>query len=64
MNRTDNFTMRVNQSERELIATVAQKLERGESDTLRLLVRREAQRLGITPTTNDDRRPAEVGVST
>jgi len=56
--------MRVNQSERELIATVAQKLERGESDTLRLLVRREAQRLGITQATNDDRRPQQVGVST
>lgn len=50
MNRTDNFTMRVNSAERDMIAAVAQKLERGESDTLRLLVRREAQRLGVAPT--------------
>jgi hypothetical protein len=62
MNRVDNFTLRVNATERELIAAVAQKLERGESDTLRLLVRREAQRLGIAPT-NSDRRPNQAGDS-
>jgi hypothetical protein len=49
MNRTDNFTMRVSPAERDLLTAVAKKLERVESDALRLLVRREAQRLDIAP---------------
>lgn len=50
MTRNDNFTLRVNPDERQLIAAVAQRLDRNESDTLRLLVREKARALGVIET--------------
>ena len=49
MNRADNFTLRVGGAERQLITIIAQRLERTESDTLRLLVREKARELGVLP---------------
>lgn len=47
MSRYSCFTLRVNTAERELITAVAQRLERSESDTVRLLVREKARELGV-----------------
>lgn len=61
MNRVDNFTLRVNTTERELITAVAQQLDRTESDTMRLLVREKARQLGLVPATpKDDRHVAQA----
>lgn len=61
MNRVDNFTLRVNPTERELIAAVARQLDRTESDTMRLLIREKAREFGLLPTTpKDDRRVANA----
>jgi hypothetical protein len=57
MSRFDNFTLRVSTTERELIAAVARRLERNESDTVRLLVREKARELGVIAQTTD-RAPA------
>jgi hypothetical protein len=54
---------RANDQERQQIAAMAQRLERSESDTIRLVLRREAERMGVTPT-NESRRPTEAGVRT
>ena len=48
MTRDHNFTLRVNRVERLLIATIAARLDRTESDTMRLLVREKAHELGVT----------------
>jgi hypothetical protein len=49
MNRVDNFTLRMNSDERQLITVVAQRLERTESDTVRFLLREKARELGVMP---------------
>ncbi len=49
MSRNDNFTLRMNATERQLIAAVAKHLDRTESDTVRHLLRKEARELGIVP---------------
>lgn len=49
MNRIGNFTLRVNTIERRLIAAVAERLDRTESDTMRHLLREKARELGVTP---------------
>jgi hypothetical protein len=49
MERSNTFGMRVSLTERQLMAVVAQRLERTESDTLRLLVREKARELGVLP---------------
>jgi len=49
MIRIDNFTLRVSTDERQLIAAVAQRLDRNESDTVRHLLREKARELGIAP---------------
>lgn len=48
MNRDESFTLRVNFNERQLIAAVAERLDRNESDTVRLLIREKARELGLT----------------
>jgi antitoxin component of RelBE/YafQ-DinJ toxin-antitoxin module len=63
MIRNAALNVRVTTNERQLAEAVAERLERTESDMVRLLVRREAERLGITPT-NEQRRPTEAGVRT
>lgn len=61
MDRADFFAMRVSVAERQLIAAVARKLERNESDTMRLLVREKARELGVMPAApKDDRHVAQA----
>ena len=55
MLRTTTFQLRVTDEERRVFTAVAQRLERTESDTIRLLVRNVAEQLGVTPS-KDDRR--------
>jgi len=61
MNRVDNFTLRMNSDERQLITVVAQRLERTESDTVRYLLREKARALGLVPAApKDDRHEAQA----
>lgn len=39
MHQTENFTMRISPSEREMLTDLAKRLQRSQSDTVRLLVR-------------------------
>jgi len=55
MLRTTTFQLRVTDEERRVFTAVAQRLERTESDTIRLLVSNVAEQLGVTPS-KDDRR--------
>ncbi len=55
MFRKDTFGMRVTDEERSLIKAVADRLQRDESDTIRLIVRNVAQELGVAPTAQTDR---------
>jgi hypothetical protein len=63
MNRDTFLNVRLNESERQMATAVAERLERNGSDLVRYLLRKEARELGIMPTTKDDRRPQQVGVS-
>ena len=60
MFRTDTFGFRVTDEERGLIRAVAERLQRDESDTIRLLVRNIAQELGVSPTTQTDQRTDQM----
>jgi|WetSurSiteA1Bulk_404760.scaffolds.fasta_scaffold92779_2 hypothetical protein len=42
MNRWDSFTFRVSQDERQLIAALAEKLQRTQSDAVRFVLREAA----------------------
>ncbi len=53
MHKDVRFVFRTDKQERELIALVAQRLDRTESDTMRLIVRQVAAQLGVTPTKDD-----------
>lgn len=46
MARIDTFTLRVNSDERRILANLAQRLERSQSDAVRLLIREAARELG------------------
>jgi hypothetical protein len=63
MVRDKNFTLRTSPAEREMISAVAQKLERTETDALRLLIRQKARELGIAPTNDERQRAHAAGVS-
>ncbi len=63
MLRTSTFQLRVTDEERRVFKAVADRLQRDESDTIRLLVRNVAQELGVTPSqqpahTTDDQKAA------
>jgi len=60
MYRKETFGLRVTNEERGLIRAVADRLQREESDTIRLLVRNVAQELGVVATPQEDRK-TEVG---
>ncbi len=53
MLRTTTFQLRVSDEERRVFKAVADRLQRDESDTIRLLVRNVAQELGVTAITAD-----------
>jgi len=55
MHKDIRFVFRTDKQERELIALVAARLDRTESDTMRLIVRQVAAQLGVTPTKADRR---------
>jgi hypothetical protein len=57
MVRETLFTIRVNTAERQLMAAVAQRLDRNESDTVRHLLREKARELGVMPVAPKDDRP-------
>lgn len=49
MAREERFTFMVNREERQLIAAVADRLDRTQSDALRWLVKGAAEELGVAP---------------
>ena len=60
MLRTSTFQLRVSDEERRVFKAVADRLQRDESDTIRLLVRNVAQELGVAPTSQTDRRADQM----
>ncbi len=60
MLRTSTFQLRVSDEERQVFKAVAERLQRDESDTIRLLVRNVAQELGISASPQEARK-ADVG---
>ena len=56
MLRTSTFQLRVSDEERRVFKAVADRLQRDESDTIRLIIRNVAQELGVAPTNQADRR--------
>ncbi len=59
MPRRDTFTFRVNADERQLIAALADRLQRSQSDAVRLLIREAAHELLGKPDATDAGRQAE-----
>jgi len=55
MLRKDVFQIRVNETDRAVFKAVAQRLERDESSSIRIVMAKVAQELGITPATQPDR---------
>jgi hypothetical protein len=49
MAKTYSFTLRFSPEERRMVTLLAERLERSESDTLRLLVRVAYQRMSASP---------------
>lgn len=47
MNRWDTFTFRVNEDERRLIASLAEQLQRSQSDAVRFVVINAARELQV-----------------
>ncbi len=60
MHKDIRFVFRTDKQERELIALVAQRLDRTESDTMRLIVRQVAAQLGVTAPPQTDRRTDQM----
>ncbi len=60
MLRTSTFQLRVSDEERRVFKAVADRLQRDESDAVRVIVRQVAEQLGVTPTpkTSEDRKAA------
>jgi hypothetical protein len=50
MSRINSFSLRLTLSERQMIAAIAQRLERTQSDAMRFLLREKAHELGVIPT--------------
>jgi hypothetical protein len=59
MRRDDTFTLRVNENERHMIAALSDKLERSQSDVLRLLVREAARERGVWPPKQPERKATQ-----
>jgi len=55
MSRIDTFTFRVNPNERRLLAALAERLQRSQSDAVRWLVREAACELGVFVTDDGGR---------
>jgi CRISPR/Cas system-associated endoribonuclease Cas2 len=55
MLRKNVFQMRVNETDRAVFKAVAQRLERDESSSIRIVMAKVAQELGVNPTTQPDR---------
>jgi len=56
MFRKDTFGMRVSEEERKLISAVAARLQRDDSDMIRLLVRNVAEQLGVSASATNERK--------
>ncbi len=59
MPRQDTFTFRVNADERQLIAALADRLQRSQSDAVRLLIREAAHELLDKPNIPDTGRQTQ-----
>jgi antitoxin component of RelBE/YafQ-DinJ toxin-antitoxin module len=57
MIRNTFLNVRLNASERQLAEAVAERMERNESDTVRLLLREKAREMGILPAAPKEDRP-------
>ncbi len=51
MNRSDVFSLRLNEDERRVFAALAKQMERSTGDMVRVVVRRAALDLGVTAQT-------------
>lgn len=49
MKRSTMFSVRLSETERRLVARIAEQMERTESDAVRQLIREAARLLGLTP---------------
>jgi len=56
MLRTTTFQLRVSDEERRVFKAVADRLQRDESDTIRLLVRNVAEQLGVSASATNERK--------
>jgi len=52
MLRKNVFQMRVNETDRAVFKAVAQRLERDESSSIRIVMAKVAQELGVAPVTS------------
>jgi len=50
MARLDTFTLRINESEQRLLASLAAHLQRSRSDTVRFVIRETARKCGLLNT--------------
>ena len=64
MNRWDTFTFRVSQDERRLIAALAEKLQRTQSDAVRFVVINAARQLAEAPAPTNIQQPAYMDGAT
>ena len=64
MIRNAALNVRLNANERQIAEAVAERLERTESDMVRLLLREKARELGIAPTNEQRQSHVETGVRT
>jgi hypothetical protein len=65
--RTDTFAMRVNAEERHMLVALAERLQRSQSDTVRLLIRQAARELeqhdSLPPTDAGDPFPGQLSLT-
>jgi hypothetical protein len=64
MSRVDTFTFRVNTDERRILAALADKLQRSQSDAVRWLIRKSARELDIEIKSAQPRAPQPTGAAT
>jgi hypothetical protein len=60
MSRIDTFTFRVNTNERRMLKALAERLQRSQSDAVRLLIREAARELVVNSNHDTQAQPAQV----
>lgn len=61
--RQQKFTFLCNDEERQLIQSIAERLERSQGDALRILIRTAAQELGLLPALPSEKNVLSKGVN-